>query len=66
MVKIGLDDINLSIMSPEFVGEKDRTCKTLSNYFVMKTLKIPFQDGFVILRTKTGLANINKIDGILH
>lgn len=65
MVKISLDDINLSKMSPEFVGETDRTCKTLNNYLVLKTLKIQFHGSMGILRTKI-VANINKIGGISY
>lgn len=65
MVKISLDDFCLSKMNLQFVGEKDRTCKTLSNYIVWKILKVPFQDRFNILKAKTGLVDMNKIVAIL-
>ena len=66
MAQISLDDINLSKMSLEFVGKTDRTCKTLSNYLVLKSLKIQFHGSLGILRTILGLTNINIIGGISY
>ena len=65
MVKISLDETNLSKMHPEFVWETDRTCKTLNNYLGLKTVQVPFRYSSIMLRTKIGLAIMNKICEIL-
>ncbi|ALI36396.1 hypothetical protein NMY3_02196 [Candidatus Nitrosocosmicus oleophilus] len=65
MVKISLDEINLSKMHLEFVGETDRRCKTLNKCLGLNTVKVPFNYSSIILRTKIGLNNMSEIGGIL-
>ena len=54
MVKISLDDINLSKMCPVFVRGTDRTCGALNNSLDIKTVKVPSNDTYFTLRTNTG------------
>jgi len=65
MVKISLDEINLSKMHPEFVWETDQTCKTSNKCLGLKNVKVPFHYSSIMLRTKIGLAKMNKIGGLL-
>jgi hypothetical protein len=54
MVRISLDDINLSKKCPVFVRGTDRTCGALTNSLDIKTLKVPSNDTYFTLRTNTG------------
>lgn len=61
MVKISLDDINLSKMRPVFVWGTDRTCEGLSNHLVLKIVKDPFYDRSFTQRTNIGQNSTEKI-----
>ena len=66
MVKISLDEINLSKMHPEVLEGMDRTCKTLNNRLGLKTVKVPFHYSFIIVRTKIGLTTLKIIGEISY
>ena len=61
MVKISLDDINLSKMRPVFVWGTDRTCEVLTNYLELKIVKDPFYDSSFTRRTNIGQDSTEKI-----
>jgi hypothetical protein len=58
MVKISLDDNNLSKMHPLYKIGTDRTCEKTSAYVTKKDIKIVLYDEFPLLRTITGQDNI--------
>ena len=57
MVKIILDDNNLSKMHPLSKKGSDRTCERTSTCVTEEDIKIKLYDGFPSLRTNTGQDN---------
>jgi hypothetical protein len=63
MVKISLDDNNLSKMQQFPKIEIDRSCERISTYLIDKSMKIVMYAELPILRTNTGQANNEIIAG---
>jgi hypothetical protein len=63
MVKISLDDNNLSKMQQFSKIEIDRSCERISTYLIDKSMKIVMYAELPILRTNTGQANNEIIAG---
>ena len=66
MLKISLDNINLSKIRPVFMGGTDRTCEVLNYYLDMRTVKVPFYGNFFTLRINIDQNSVEKIDWILN
>ncbi len=63
MVKISLDDNNLSKMQQFSKIEIDRSCERIGTYLIDKSMKIVMYAELPILRTNTGQANNEIIAG---
>ena len=63
MVKVSLDDNNLSKMHPLYKIETDRTCGRTSAYVTKEDMRIVLDDEFPLLRTTTGQGNIKTNTG---
>jgi hypothetical protein len=63
MVKISLDDNNLSKMHPSYKIGTDRTCGRTSAYVTEEDIKVVLYDEFPLLRTTTGQDNFKTNTG---
>jgi len=63
MVKISLDDNNLSKMNPSPKRDTDRISERISAHVADESIKILLSDHLPILRTNTGQANNEIIAG---
>lgn len=63
MVKISLDDNNLSKMHPLDKIGTDRACERTSAYVTKEDIRIVLYDEFPLLRTTTGQGNIKANTG---
>jgi hypothetical protein len=63
MVKISLDDNNLSKMHPLYKIGIDRTCERTSAYVTKEDIKIVLFDEYPLLRTTTRQDNIKTNTG---
>jgi len=63
MVKISLDDNNLSKMHPFYKIGIDRTCERTSAYITKEYIKMVLYDEFPLLRTTTRQGNIKTNTG---
>jgi hypothetical protein len=63
MVKISLDNNNLSKMHPLYKIGTDHTCGRTSTYVTKEDIRIVLYDEFPLLRTATGQGNIKTNTG---